>query len=108
MLLSALYVRYRDMQPIWEVALQILFYASPVIYVIEFLPDSVESEAIANPLAAILTQMRHALIDPGAPTAADIIGSTALLLVPLGVVAATFCLGAWVFTREAPRIAEDL
>ena len=33
MLLSALYVRYRDMQPIWEVALQILFYASPVIYV---------------------------------------------------------------------------
>ena len=25
----ALYVRYRDMQPIWEVVLQILFYASP-------------------------------------------------------------------------------
>src|SRR5688572_5389075 len=30
MLLSALYVRYRDMQPIWDVALQMLFYASPV------------------------------------------------------------------------------
>src|SRR6202007_385471 len=31
MLLSALFVRFRDIQPIWEVALQILLYASPVI-----------------------------------------------------------------------------
>ena len=67
MLLSALYVRYRDMQPIWEVALQILFYASPVIYVTATLPDSIEREAMANPLTAILTQMRHALIDPTRP-----------------------------------------
>ena len=64
MLLSALYVRYRDMQPIWEVALQILFYASPVIYVVATLPDSIETEAMASPITAILTQMRHALIDP--------------------------------------------
>ena len=35
MLLSALYVRYRDVEPIWEVALQLLFYGSPVIYVID-------------------------------------------------------------------------
>ena len=27
MLLSALYVRFRDVQPIWEVVLQVLFYA---------------------------------------------------------------------------------
>ena len=30
MLLSALYVRFRDVEPIWEVALQLLFYGSPV------------------------------------------------------------------------------
>ena len=30
------------------------------------------------------------------------------LLIPLAVVLATFALGLWVFTREAPRIAEDL
>ena len=35
MLLSALYVRYRDVKPIWEVMLQVLFYATPVIYAIE-------------------------------------------------------------------------
>ena len=108
MLLSALYVRYRDMQPIWEVALQILFYASPVIYVTETFPDRIEKEAMANPITAVLTQMRHALIDPTAPTAADAIGGAALLLIPLAVVVVAFALGTWVFMREAPRIAEDL
>ena len=86
MLLSALYVRYRDMQPIWEVVLQMLFYASPVIYVTSTFPDSVEQEAMANPITAILTQARHALIDPAAPTAAEAIGGTARCLIPLAVV----------------------
>jgi ABC-2 type transport system permease protein len=108
MLLSALYVRYRDMQPIWEVALQMLFYASPVIYVAETLPDSIQKEAMANPLAAVLTQMRHALVDPSAPTAGDVIGGDARLLIPLAIVVGVFALGVWVFMREAPRIAENL
>ena len=108
MLLSALYVRYRDMQPIWEVALQILFYASPVIYVVATLPDSIETEAMASPITAILTQMRHSLIDPEAPTAAEAIGGSVRLLIPLLVIVVVFALGAWVFAREAPRIAEDL
>jgi ABC-2 type transport system permease protein len=108
MLLSALYVRYRDMLPIWEVVLQMLFYASPVIYVAATLPDGIEREAMANPLAAVLTQVRHALIDPTAPTAADAIGGDLRLLIPLAVVVVVFALGVWVFMREAPRIAEDL
>jgi ABC-2 type transport system permease protein len=108
MLVSALYVRYRDVQPIWEVVVQILFYASPVIYVASLYPDGIEQEAMANPLAAILTQVRHAVIDPSAPTAADVAGGAGWLLVSLGVVAVTFVLGLWVFAREAPRIAEDL
>jgi ABC-2 type transport system permease protein len=108
MLLSALYVRFRDMQPIWEVALQMLFYASPVIYVTTALPDSIERESMASPLTAVLTQMRYALVDPSAPTAADLIGGTARLLIPLGVVVVVFVLGVWVFMREAPRIAENL
>ncbi len=49
MLVSALYVRYRDMQPIWEVVVQILFYASPVIYVASFYPDSVEERGDGQP-----------------------------------------------------------
>jgi ABC-2 type transport system permease protein len=108
MLVSALYVRYRDVQPIWEVALQMLFYASPIIYVASTYPASVENLAMANPIAAIVTQARHALIDPSAPSAADTIGGAVWLLVPLGVIALVAVLGFWVFTREAPRIAEEL
>ncbi len=32
MLLSALYVRFRDVQPIWDVLLQAWFYCSPIMY----------------------------------------------------------------------------
>jgi ABC-2 type transport system permease protein len=108
MLTSALYVRYRDVEPIWEVALQVLFYASPVLYVVTSIPDNVEKLAASNPIATVLTQMRHALIDPDAPTAVDVLGGWPRLAVPLAIVAAVFALGLWVFARETPRIAENL
>jgi ABC-2 type transport system permease protein len=107
-LLSALYVRYRDMQPIWEVAAQLLFYGSPVIYVIETMPDSVQEIAMFNPIAIVLTQWRHAVIDQDAPTAITELGGWELLPIPLAMVAAIFALGFWVFARETPRIAENL
>jgi ABC-2 type transport system permease protein len=108
MLLATLYVRYRDVQPIWEVGTQILFYASPILYVATMVPEDFQQAYMYNPIATVLTQMRHAVIDPGAPTAADVIGGAGWLLVPLAVTALVVALGAWVFTREAPRIAENL
>jgi ABC-2 type transport system permease protein len=108
MLLSALYVRYRDVQPIWEVVTQMLFYATPVIYVATIVPESYRAPYLCNPLAAVLTQLRHAIVDPDAPTLSALIGSDARILVPLGVVAVTFALGFWVFQRASPRFAENL
>ena len=108
MLLSALYVRFRDVEPIWEVAVQLLFYASPVLYVITFVPESVRELAAMNPIAVVLTQTRHALIDPDAPTAVEVMGGWPAALVPLAIVAAVFAVGFWVFARETPRIAENL
>jgi ABC-2 type transport system permease protein len=108
MLLSALYVRFRDVQPIWEVLLQLLFYGSPVIYVITTVPESFRELLMFNPIAAILTQWRHAVIDQSAPTAGTAIGGLELLVVPVAIVAAIFALGLWVFMRETPRIAENL
>jgi ABC-2 type transport system permease protein len=108
MLLSALYVRFRDVQPIWEVGLQLLFYGSPVIYVIETMPESVRELAMCNPIATVLTQWRHAVIDQAAPTAGTAIGGVERLLIPSAIVAAVFVLGLWVFARETPRIAENL
>lgn len=109
MLLSALYVRLRDVQPIWEVIIQVLFYGTPIIYVIELVHVNwLKQLMMMNPLGSILQQVRHAVINPEAPSAAEAIGGTAYLLIPAGIVVGLFALGYWVFSREAPRIAEDL
>ena len=109
MLLSALYVRFRDVRPIWDVVLQVLFYGSPILYAIELVPSETARQAImCNPLAALLQQVRHWLIDPSAPSAAEAIGGTELLLIPAGIAVTVCALGVWYFNREAPRIAEEL
>jgi ABC-2 type transport system permease protein len=110
MLLSALYVRFRDMRPIWEICAQILFYATPVIYTVDSLNKSAQVQHLMmlNPLACILEQMRHAVIDPTAPSAAAAAGGAVRLLIPAALVVLVGWLGFWYFNREAPRIAEDL
>jgi ABC-2 type transport system permease protein len=110
MLLSAAYVRFRDVKPIWEVAAQLLFYATPVIYAIETIDvdDSIKEALMLSPLAAILEQFRHAVIDPGAPSAAEAAGGGFMVLIPIALILGVFALGFWVFDREAPHIAEQL
>jgi ABC-2 type transport system permease protein len=110
-LLSALYVRFRDVRPIWEVVLQIMFYASMIIVPFETVFDRFPTLArimLANPLAAVVQQARHAVVDPSIPGTAAAMGGAERGLVPLAIVLATIALGLWVFNREAPRIAEDL
>jgi ABC-2 type transport system permease protein len=111
MLLSALYVRFRDLKPIWEIVLRAMFYATPVLYPIEQLAERSEflaHLAMCNPVAAIIVQLRHAMIDPTAPSAAEAIGGAGWLLIPAGVLVGSCVLGLWVFNRMAPRIAEEL
>jgi ABC-2 type transport system permease protein len=108
MLLSVLFVRYRDVEPIWEVATQILFYASPVLYVSTLVDDCCQAPYTSNPLAAIMTQMRHAIVDSSAPDVVSALGGSARLLIPLSIIVGSFALGLWAFNREAPRIAEHL
>ncbi|MEA2436508.1 MAG: type transport system permease protein [Thermoleophilaceae bacterium] len=108
MLTSALYVRFRDLAPIWEIVLQISFYASPVLYVISQVPSNFQHPLAANPLGMVMTQMRKWVIDPNAPSAAQAIGGYAQLLIPIGVIVGVFAVGFWVFQRETPHIAENL
>jgi ABC-2 type transport system permease protein len=108
MLLSVLYVRYRDVQPIWDVVSQMLFYASPVLYLATTVPEKYRELFMLNPIAVVLTQMRHAMVDPTAPTATTVMGSGARVLIPLALVAAACVIGLWAFRREAPRVAENL
>jgi ABC-2 type transport system permease protein len=113
MLLSALYVRFRDVQPIWEVLAQLLYYASPILYTVQSAKDHhffgipFSRILVINPIGAILTQTRNALLHSG-PTAAQAIGGVPRLAIPLGIIAVLFALGLWYFNREAPLISEKL
>ena len=111
MLLSVLYVRFRDVKPIWDVAAQMLFYVTPILYPIEALlrrSETLGRIAMMNPLAAVNQQLRYAMISPSADSAGAALGSDLALLIPLGIVAVTFAVGLWVFDRMAPALAEDL
>jgi ABC-2 type transport system permease protein len=110
MLLSALYVRFRDVKPIWEVLLQVAFYATPVIYAVETIgvSESVQEAIMLNPLAMIIQQFRYAVIDPSAPSAGEAAGGAEMLLIPIALLFGLAALGYWYFNREAPSMAEDL
>jgi ABC-2 type transport system permease protein len=114
MLLASLFVALRDVQPIWEVVVQILFYASPVIIPLETVQSKLASRPwlvhlyMCNPLATILQQFRHAMVNPAAPSAASALGGTARLAIPIGISFAIFALGFVVFNRSAPTVAENL
>ncbi len=114
MVLSALYVRFRDVAPIWDVLSQILFYSSPIMYIATYY-KGLEHVALLSPIALMLTQMGHAFVHPGLVHGAQEMrsayaasGGALHMLASLAVIPLVFGLGWWFFTREAPRVAENL
>lgn len=111
MLVSALYVTFRDVQPILEVVLQALFYATPIFYPVQLVLDydeRVAHAAMANPLASIVVETRHLIMGDAAPSAAAAIGGGVRLVIPLAILLGVTALGFTVFNRMAPRVAEAL
>lgn len=114
MFLSALFVSFRDVEPIWAVVSQMLFYGSPVILPIATVREKLTPHPpllhiyMLNPLAVVLQQFRHAMIDPRTVSAAFVSGGRLWLLAPVVIVLAFFVLGFFVFNRSAPHIAENL
>ena len=114
MWLSAMFVKFRDIQPIWEVFSQILFYASPLIIPAETVRKELLHHQLLwhiyllNPLVTVFQQFRHAMVNHATLSAGQLLGGWIYLLEPLAIVAAILAIGFWVFNRAAPHIAEDL
>ena len=60
---ATIIVRFRDLNQIWEVLLQVLFYASPIIYPITSVPDNIRSVLYLNPMTLMIEHSKIALID---------------------------------------------
>ena len=106
MILSSLYVRYRDVGIIWSVLVAVLFYGSAVLYPLESVPDEYQNLVLANPLTPMFEQGRQWVIDPGAPGA--LVDGWTGLIIPAVIYVTVCVMAVVVFRREAPRVAEDL
>ncbi len=108
MIVSSLYPRFRDTAIIWSVAATTLFYATPVLYPPDLVPETLREIIQINPLAPIFELGRTWIIDPAAPGPVEIAGGASGLLPAFGLYVLTCALAVWLFNREAPRIAEQL
>ena len=110
LLLSALYVTFRDIAYIWEILLQAGFYASGIIFAIIYMPAVIQKVAFFNPVTQIIQDARHALM-PGNPASQTIwqtFHNPLLWFVPIIITVGLFGLGWWHFQRKQRSFAEDI
>ena len=65
LLLCSLFPKFRDIHHIWEVFVQLGFWATPIIYPISIVPAKYHKLIFLNPAARIIQGCREALIGPG-------------------------------------------
>lgn len=110
-LLSALYVRFRDINYIWEVVLQAAFYATPILYPLSMVvPVSMLAVKLMllNPIAQALQDARTLLIDPNTVTIADAYNNALARLIPLLIVTGLMVIAVIYFRRQSPNFAENV
>lgn len=106
-ILGALYVKFRDLSHIWEVVLQVMFYATPIIYPLVMVPEQFRNWLMINPLAYIIQEARYSVISDQTVRTGDVVTSW-VALVPLVIIAAVAVFAVWFFHKKAPYFAEDL
>lgn len=113
LLLSIAFVRFRDIEPIWSVVLQVLFYTSGVFFTVDAIANQKHGQLLVdllfcNPFAAILAAARHVLIDPSWEAPWRAVSSGWLLLIPAALIVGSVVCGFLLFRAQAPKVAEDL
>jgi lipopolysaccharide transport system permease protein len=98
---SVLFLRYRDLNQVWEVAIQGGFFVAPIIYPLGILPERFHVYLYVWPPTPVIEFAREVLIRGTAPTLAAHLMLAAVVFVILGI-------GLLVFRRLSPRAAETL
>lgn len=109
-LLGSINVKYRDIGSIWDVLIQALFYAVPIIYPIAMVAETSTWAAkviLLNPIAQVIQDVRWSLITPATVTTSGFVGVWAEL-VAMGIVLVIFVIGALVFRQRSRFFAEEI
>ena len=100
LLLSALYVRFHDLNQIWNVLVLAIFWLTPVVYNVQALPESTQIIMFLNPLARVLMLFRHY-------TLYDFF-EWRFLAITVASCFATFAIGLVVYRKYQDSFAEHL
>jgi ABC-2 type transport system permease protein len=109
LLMAALYVRFRDVGQIWELAAQLLFFASAIFYPIGIVPTWAQRVAFLNPFVQVMQDVRHAVLGTSGPndlTASTVYGSAGGRAIPIAIAVLLFVTVLAFFRREGRYFAE--
>jgi lipopolysaccharide transport system permease protein len=101
LLLSSLYVYFRDLNQIWDVLVTVLFFCSPIIYPLSIIPAYLMSYYLLNPVTLFIGMYRDVMVAGQLPSLYSI-------LVVIGFAIAAYLLGSLVFSKLQRRFAEEI
>lgn len=107
LILATLFTKFRDFAHIWEVSLQVLFYATPIIYPVTIIPHQVNKLVMLNPLAQIFQDSRWAIINNNIATSWSVLGLP-LGLLTFVIVAVVLVVGLVFFAISSKNFAEQI
>lgn len=106
--LAASFVRFRDINYIWELVLQAGFYLTPIIYPLQKVPNEFfQKLLLMNPIAQVIQDMRAILVTDGTITAWSF-QKLYLILIPMVLSVLLFIGGAWYFKKKSNTFAENV
>ena len=110
-LLGAVNVVYRDVMSIWDVCIQALFYAVPVIYPISMVAATSKTIAkiiLLNPIAQVIQDVRYCLITTETATVWNYFENPAVMILPILFVLVVLVWGATYFRKKSKFFAEEI
>lgn len=108
--LSALYVRFRDINYIWEVIMQGAFYATPIFYPLAAIPHiyGLQKIIMTNPLAQMIQDFRSVVVTNKTSTIATVYHSSYARLIPITIAVLIAGLASYYFRRRSKYFAEEI
>ncbi len=107
--LSALYVKIRDINHIWDVVMQAMFYLTPILFPLSLAPIWLQKLLILNPMAQIIQDLRYLLVSNNTITIDHLYENGMLArLIPISIVMVTSVLAVMYFRSRSKYFAEEV
>lgn len=109
LILATAFVKYRDITHIWEVALQGLFYLTPILYPLTLITKPLFQQLLmVSPIATAIQDARYVVVSHSTLTITSVFGNNFARLIPYGITVLTLVTGVMYFKSQAKNFAEDL